>query len=269
MGFPAQPQRPVTESDKWTALSQISNNRADTARQQGYGYQATFYEQEAKRSQDYASRMHGLPGGAVSWGIAPQIANGANDFKGFVDREPELANLFDQNFMNWVNQASGGIGRGSYSVLSTPSGGGIDRGQGEKFEDGTSISNAPQYVKHGSPFAVYNGGDFSTQSGALGPYAGKDLNEAQRRDVTYGRDGRPTGWAVSTKPGGFDPFTSTGFQSHWYPNFPGQFSPEPANTSTGGNSAINLFLPVPGETSQEYAYRKTQLQNRGYRVPGY
>lgn len=173
----------ITPSEGWRALSQVSNMRADNARRQGLGYQSTFYEQEAKRSQDYESRMRGQPGGAASWGLAPQMMNGANDFQGFIDREPQLRNVWDSDFIDKVQQGSGGVGRNSYSVLSTSSGGGIDRGEGEV--SGPDITPRPvmetsadahmrqrdledqmHYTNPNRPSGagnVYNRGDFRTQ----------------------------------------------------------------------------------------------------------
>lgn len=124
MGFPAAPAqgRIATDGDRWRALSQVSTGRADKARQQGRGYETTFYEQESKRSLDYASRTGSMQYTPV--GYAPQMGSGANDFRGFVDREPELANVFDRSFMDWVNQASGGVGRNSYTSMPIVGGGG-------------------------------------------------------------------------------------------------------------------------------------------------
>lgn len=121
-----------TEAEKWQALSQINQKRAQDAYASGLWLQGAQNEAEAKRNLDYAARNPGNVKGAGIYGTTPQLGNGRNDFAGFLSREPELAQHWDPGFTRW---AQGAVPRNQYMALTLPGDtqSGLNRGQGEFF----------------------------------------------------------------------------------------------------------------------------------------
>jgi hypothetical protein len=145
-------------TDQATALAQISMARADAARRAGRGYEATFYENQAKQWNAYGTIAGGsTPGYNPGFGQAPQIFQTPGTWLGMFQNPAAPVGGVDPRFYGWVMQNSGG--RPQVPTWHTDA---IRYGGEEYYEP----EQAP--MLYGSVFSPYNNGDYSTQeSGTL------------------------------------------------------------------------------------------------------